>query len=230
MALAFSNQPGCWERHLQRRSEWPDLFSLPAVNQAAVDEAFRKDERERIEAANQFQDLLRDAASLSANVESEQILDLKTKIDKLYQHCMGLGGALEEVTQALLRLHAVIMDAIRKGAANDTVAQAEIEEELTFHQAHIDLLAHPIVAHLLRQDGPIVASELAAALLCEQVESVRAAVSIFDSQQLDLLLTDTTQLATKFTEDDPRTPQLREKIQVIADYMRELQGTGSQLV
>jgi hypothetical protein len=71
MTLHFSQQPGCWERHLQRQYENP-LFTDVAqpLTQQKIDAARRQDENETQAFKKSFQALLEEVAALDARVGS----------------------------------------------------------------------------------------------------------------------------------------------------------------
>ena len=88
--LRFSAKPGMWERQLQRKYENPRLFPAgPAIVQATVDAARQRDARERQAFREDFKQLCADMAALRGAIESEKILQLKERIDKLYLECMA---------------------------------------------------------------------------------------------------------------------------------------------
>ena len=205
--LRFSAKPGMWERQLQRKYENPRLFPAgPAIVQATVDAARQRDARERQAFREDFKQLCADMAALRGAIESEKILQLMERIDKLYLECMaqatakdgGSTGArpleanagakdLAAEKNALRKLHDVVVATLVQAAASDPLARDEIAQEQAAHQLHQELLEYPLVAQLLRADSPIAADELAATLLTEAGTSFPGVLSLFDAQQLQEL-------------------------------------------
>ena len=92
--LRFSAQPGMRERQLQRKYKNPRLFPTgPALVQATVDAARQRDTRERLAFREDFKQLCAEMAALQGAVESDKILQLKERIDKLYIECMAQATA-----------------------------------------------------------------------------------------------------------------------------------------
>ncbi len=94
--LRFSAKPGMWERQLQRKYENPRLFPTgPALVPATVDAARQRDARECQAFREDFKQLCADMAALQGAIESEKILQLKERIDKLYLECMAQATAMD---------------------------------------------------------------------------------------------------------------------------------------
>ena len=202
--LRFSANPGMWERQLQRKHENPRLFPASStIVQATVDAARQRDARERQAFHANFKQLCAEMAALQGAIESEKILQLKERIDKLYLECMaqatardggstGNAGAVSSEDMAaeknaLRKLHDVVVATLVQAAANDPLARDEIAQEQAAHQLHQELLEYPLVGQLLRADSPVAADELVATLLSETGTSFPGVLSLFDAQQLQEL-------------------------------------------
>ncbi len=186
--LYFSAKPGCWERHLQRKYQYPALFpEAEHLSQTAVNAAQRQDEGERIAFTQDFNELLEKVIHLKAQEDSEVILELKDRIDRLYEHCSGLGGDYMAEKAGLKKLNGLIMNAIRSTATLDEQAMAELDKESQARDTHFHLLEYPLIAHLLRPDTPVTQEEIVPTLLCEEEGALRAAMSIFDAEHQQLL-------------------------------------------
>lgn len=225
MRISFSTDPGCRERHLQRKHNNP-LFSEAdrAITQSQVEEARQQDEAEQARFRQEFHALLQEAVKLDANVENDAILQLKERIDKLYLLCMGFGGDFTKEKQGLLKLHDALMTALRRATASDAVALAEIEQEQVAHKIHLQLLEYPIVAHLLRADSPVGEHELLATLLSEADESLHAAMTLFDGPQAEILSRRGSELLTGLKQQGIDVPAAWARLQVIEDHARTVTG------
>lgn len=188
MTSRFSSKPGSHERHLARRHANP-LFSETRrrVSDAELEAARERDEAESADFARDFQTLLEQAVALAPNSPSETVLALKARCDELLDTCAALGGELGGTESAawngLLKLNQVIMASVRRAAGNDALAQSELDDEQAAREIHLRLLAHPLVADLLRPDSPIEADELPAALLSEPAANLDSLCGMFDPQQ-----------------------------------------------
>jgi hypothetical protein len=194
MMLKFSVKPGFWERHMQRKAENPRLFSLAAApQQADVEAARQRDQLERMRFQAAFKQLLQDMVALQGAADTEVVLQLKERIDRLYIHSQG-DASLTSEAEALLKLHTVVMTAVIRASAGDPLAREEIEQEQVAHAMHLRLLEHPLTAHLLRADSPIDADELVPTLLSESPATLRVVLSMFDAAQLYALCGDARRL------------------------------------
>ena len=190
MMLRFSAKPGFWERHIQRKVENPRLFSAAKVaQQADVEAAWQRDQQELARFQADFKQLLEDMVALQGAVDTDVILQLKERIDRLYIHSKGDANLASEA-EALLKLHAVVMMAVMRASADDPLAREEIEQEQAAHAMHLRLLEYPLTAHLLRADSPIAGDELVPILLGESLATLRAVLGMFDPAQLVALCGD----------------------------------------
>ncbi len=184
-AMPFNHPCGAHERHLVRRRGNP-LFAV-ASDEADLAAARERDAAEAAAFNRRFQQLLQRAAALRPNEESEVLLQLKGELDEAYTYCRSLAGDRTPLLRGLERLTAVIMEAVRRGAAGDAQALAELEAEATARESHYQLLAQPLVADLMRRDSPVAADELVPTLLSAGAAELDAALWLFDDDQLAAL-------------------------------------------
>jgi len=129
MALLFSRSPGCQESHLKRCYHNALLQTDQRLTQEDVNEAHQADLNELEQFRDEFTRLMNQAVSLESTTESDIILKLKEDLDRLYEQCAGLTGDTRAYKKGISKLTQVVMQAIRKGAGNDPVALAELEQE-----------------------------------------------------------------------------------------------------
>ncbi len=218
MSLAFSAQPGRRERHLRRRHD-NLLFGESArqVTDAQIAAARSADDQEAREFAADFRALLADVAELAAQVDSEVVLDLETRIDRLYEQCAGLGGVHDSELQSLARLHELVLRAIRTGARGDPLADRELQEREAARALHMQMLRHTLVADLLHPDSPIGADELVPTLLSEEEPALRAALTLLDPQQRRTLCTQARALLLQCTRNGNYLPSAQARLQIMEE-------------
>jgi hypothetical protein len=216
--LRFSAFPGFWERHLQRKFQYPQLFTDgSAVAQAGVDAARQRDIQEAQQFQADFAALLHEMAALRGAVETDQVLLLKERIDRLYILCVGLAGDLAAERRALVKLHDVVMGALAGVAGDDPLARDELAQEQAAHQLHLQLLECPLTASLLRADSPIAEDELAATLLAEDEEGLRVALGLFDARQCEMLYLAARELTDVAVGRGAEAATLRHRLAVMQD-------------
>ena len=216
MSLHFSEYPGRRERHLRRKQDNP-LFPATErqISADALEEAQRLDHEELVAFITDFRALVQEAVSLKPNEGSEVILGLKERLDQAYEQAAGLADDQAETKRAIKQLVGIIMDAVRKGASLDPAALLELEQEEQARNAHFKLLEHALVADLLDPASVIKGHELAASLLSAPGSELEHVLTLFDREQLMLLIADCERLL-----DTVDNPQARDRLQQIRDRSR----------
>jgi hypothetical protein len=186
----FRPWPGPRERQLKRRYRNPLFGEAGArLSQAEVDAARAADLAELNAFTEALRALVEEAMALPARADSEVILRLEERCDQLYEQCAGLGGELTAEREAIKRLTHVVMKAVWRGAGNDTVASAELEQQDSARAQHYALLGHALIADLLRPDTLVPPDELVPTLLSEDEAAVRAAMGLFEPHQRQAIVT-----------------------------------------
>lgn len=216
MTLQFSAHPGSRERHLRRRAANP-LFAaaLRGVTQADINAAQAEDQRDAQDFLERFRALVQRAVELKPNEESQTILDLKASLDHAYVECAAMAGDHQPIQDALRKLIEVMMGAVRAAAGDDPKAQAELDDEERARRAQFELLHHPLVADLMHPATPIDREELVAALLSDTDEAIRAALWLFEPEQLDEIREEARDLAIALRNKGDELPELWEKMKLL---------------
>lgn len=185
MIIKTSKFPGSYERHLLRCENNP-LFE---TQQIALDDDnllnSQKQDHEEIEQFNRdFNQALQETIQLTASVESDIILALKDRLERLYHQACRIGDQQQDIKIALQKLLTLIMTSIRQGAGNDTQAHQELDQEDQARTAHFKLLESAFVADLLMPESVIKASQLIPSLLSSSKDDLALVVQLFDEKQL----------------------------------------------
>jgi hypothetical protein len=187
--IKFSAEPGAYERHLQRKVNNP-LFpeSDQQLLAAEVDQAREKDQQDLRAFLDSFQETVKEAATLDHSVDSDIVLDLKERLERLYVSSASLAGDLDTYQQALLKLIDICMASIRRGAEDDPVAQKKIDEEIQARRIYFKLLDTPLVADLMRGDEIVSADDLIPTLLTQADAELVNTLELFEAEHLELIL------------------------------------------
>lgn len=216
MDLHLSEQPGPHERHVRRKLHNP-LF--PAAQRLPDPEllhaAQRRDLEEQEAFLAEFHALVREAAELAPNAESEVIIALRDRLDRAYVMAAGLRGNHTKLTDALKRLIDSITLAMRRAAADDPQAAFELNAETEARRHHYELLQHPLVSDLIRPDSPIAPDELAATLLSEPEAAVRAAAWVFAPEELTVIVDSARSLLAHLETEGPVASDLRRRLEAL---------------
>ncbi len=187
--LKFTPLSGAYERSLQRRNNNP-LFPEDQQHptQDELERARMKDQQDLGAFMEEFQTTLKQATELLGTVESEIVLDLKEKLERLYVTSASLSQDMQQIRQALMKLLNVCMLTIRKGAADDPVAIKKLDEEEQARQIYFSLMETPLVADLIRADDVISENDLIPCMLSESEEGLKNVMDLFEPEQLNALL------------------------------------------
>jgi hypothetical protein len=187
--VSFSPFPGAYERHLQRKYNNP-LFpaSQQHLLQAEVEQARQRDQQDLQAFLEAFQETVKQASALTGSVDSEVVLDLKEKLERLYVTSSGLAGELGTYQDALLKLIRVCMQTIRSGASDDVIALRKLDEEDQARTVYFAMLESPLVAELMRGDDIIQADELVPTVLSLNLGQLTTVLALFEPEYLEQLI------------------------------------------
>lgn len=185
--LQFDPRPGPQERQLKRRYRNPLFGARQHPSKDDLTQARVEDHTDAQVFVKDLKALFDEAAKMAAHVESDVVLALKERCDKLYEQGSGLGMELDKELAALQHLTQVIMKVVWQGAGNDAQARSELEQEEQARVEHYRLLAFPLIADLLNPESPIAEEDLVPVLLSENVQEVTEALRLFDPVQRQAL-------------------------------------------
>jgi len=204
MTIALSQLPGRHERHYRRRIENPLFPGDPVkLDEAVLLEMQRLDHEELLAFLAELRETVQRAVDLKPNVGSEVVLELKERLDRLFEVSAGLADDQGGNQSAIQQLLEVIMRNVERGAAGDSQAIDELAQERVARAAHFELLACPMVADLLHPQSAIGAEDLAPSLLSESEQGLAKALQLFDLEQLSQLFADAQQCLAVCREPPP---------------------------
>ncbi len=198
MKFIPSQNPGAFERHLIRKDKNP-LFEerQTVVNSDTLMEAQQKDHDILQKFMLDFRDVMSQTVSFKPNEESEIILEVKDKLDKLYATSVSIADDQQKVRESIKKLLTIIMKSVRKGAENDAHALQELEQEDMAREANYAFLESKLVADILDPDSPIENEDLIPTLLSANKDDLALASQLFDQEQLTYILTEAESLLNK---------------------------------
>jgi len=215
-SIKFSPQPGAYERHLQRKYQNP-LFPTSDKASFAIEvaQAREKDQQDFRAFLEAFETTVQETAELAGSVESEILLDLKEKLERLYVHATSLSGDLDQYSQALLKLIEVCMTGIRNSAKDDPMALKKLDEETMARQVYFELLTTPLVADLMRGDEIIQQDELIARILSEAEADLPRVMELFEPEHQQHILAAAKELVAKLNVGDREAFSIDNKLETI---------------
>lgn len=219
-----SENPGAHERHLIRRSN----NVLFGARQVEVDsdslQLCQKLDHDILQQfMEDFRDVMTKAINLKPNEDSEVILEVKDKLDKLYAASVSVADDQVRVQESIQKLLAVVMQSVRKGAGDDAHALKELDQEDAAREANFAFLESKLVADILDPDSPIENDDLIPTLLSADKDDLALACQLFDQEQLSFLLIEGEKLLNKLDAEGHDVKQAAENFVFMEGYFQFLE-------
>ncbi len=229
MTFIPSENPGAFERHLLRRADNP-LFGdrKTEIDSDALMDVQKKDHDILQQFMLDFRDVMGKAVSLAHNEESEVILEIKDKLDKLYASSVSVADDQTRVQESIKKLLGVVMAAVRKGAGDDAHALQELDQEEQARKLHFEFLESKLVADILDPDSPIENEDLVPTLLSAGKDDLALACQLFDEEQIKYLLAESEKLLNKLDAEGEDVQSAAENFVFIEGYLQFLQQQQQQ--
>ncbi len=217
-----SDHPGSYERHLYRKVDNPLFANQIELNDDTLEEAQRQDHEVIVQFMQVFQETLEKTVALKGTEESDVVLELKDRLDKLYEQASAIGDDQTKIREAIVKLLQLIMTSVRKGAGDDAHAHQELDQEEEARKAHFALLESSIVADLLNPESPIAEDELVPVLLSAKKDDLALVVQIFDEEQIQMVIKESAKLVGALDKQGIDTKQASENAVFIQGYLEYL--------
>ncbi len=223
-----SENPGSHERHLIRRHE-NSLFEdrKSKVSSDSLMEVQKKDHDILQNFMLDVKGVMTQAVSLKPNEDSEIILEVKDKLDKLFASSVTVADDQTRVKESIKKLLGVIMASVRKGAGDDAHALQELEQEDMAREANFAFLESQLVADILDPDSPIDDEDLIPTLLSAEKDDLALANQLFDMDQLSFILTQGEDLLNKLEKEGHDVKTAAENFVFIEGYKQFLEQQTS---
>ena len=184
--LQWSDHPGCFERHLQRKYKNP-LFPPEAriVTQEQIDTAREKDRLEAEEFREQIGTALKPLKDLTAEnraIPTTVLFNCRRRIDELFHRAAQLGGNLSQERGKLRKMQSIVTEMVASLPLKAELRQEWSEAVAMKTQFQNQFENNCFLAQALRSDSPITSGEFAAALLTEEPEVIRTVVELLDQR------------------------------------------------
>lgn len=224
-----SVNPGAFERHLIRRNE-NILFQArqTEVTSDTLQENQKKDHDILQQFMSDFRDVMSQAVTLKPNEDSEVILEVKDKLDKLYATSVSVADDQARVRESIKKLLDVIMNSVRKGAGDDSHAIQELQQEEAARKANFAFLESKLVADILDPDSPIENDDLIPTLLSAEKDDLALATQLFDEEQMAFLLSEGENLLNKLEKEGHDVKAAAENFVFMEGYLEYLKSNNQE--
>ena len=219
-----SENPGAHERHLIRRHQ-NILFAERSteIGSDSLQQTQKLDHDILQQFMLDFREVMNATVALKPNEDSEVILAVKDKLDKLYATSNSVADDQTKVQQSLRKLIDVVMQSVKKGAENDPQAMQELAQEESAREAHFAFLQSKLVADILDPDSPIENEDLLPTLLCAEKDDLALATQLFDKEQITFILQQGKVLLDQLNSDGQDITQAAENYVFMEGYLKFLE-------
>jgi hypothetical protein len=181
--LEWSRNPGCFERHLQRKCGNP-LFppEVRDVTQREIADARKRDSIEAEDARNRFLALIRRIAANPGTVPTTEALDVRKEFDDLLTRAAEIGDVLKDDMPEIFQMYeSVVRDILASSNGHPDLGR-KLGNALTLSAERRKLFNNSFVAQLRRPDTPIQPNEVVPSLLGETPNTIRLMVEMLSDQ------------------------------------------------
>lgn len=224
MTFIPSENPGAFERHLIRKNNNP-LFMQRAtkVSSDTLREAQEKDHEILKKFMMDFKETMLKAIDLKPNEDSEVILEIKDSLDKLYATSAVVADDQTRLQESIKKFLTIIMQAVRKGAADDTHALQELDQEEAAREANFSFLQSKLAADILDPDSPIEDVDLVPALLSATKDDLAISTQLFDYEQINYILIEAEKLLNQLEAEGHELKEAAENYVFMEGYKHFLE-------
>ena len=162
----WSDNPGCFERHLQRR-EGNMLFppERRIVSKKEIDEAQEKDRIEQEQLTPKIKSFLERLNTFDDHMKPDQASILLKEIQELLEEAASIGGAIETYVQPLKSTEENLIELLNEAIPDGVELLKKAHSLSVFKRS-------PYIAHFSRKDSPISKDEEIPTLLSEDLETI----------------------------------------------------------
>lgn len=181
ISVEWSEAPGCFERHLQRRHRNP-LFPIErrAIANADVVIARARDKADLGELRLRIWALAEKVVNLKGTTTFHECVVLREEIENLLLRCAEVSGGAAEEKAKLQSMYDGLVDMMRQACSPENRQKLDdaIAQSASLQRMH----GHEFFAQLRRSDTPICGGDVIPSLLSESVETIRMYVSYFGKE------------------------------------------------
>ena len=218
LELVWSQNPGCYERHLQRMCQ--NALFPPAsrvVTQREIDSARLLDVSDAERLREKVRLLIETKVSGNNAMEISIVVDVVKKIDKLLDRVAAIGGqGGDDIAKSLTSLRNASIGSWRKCLQDmgNTQALHALDEAERFVEENMERFRNGFNAQMSKLDLP---EDIVPALLSENAHAISVVLKLMgnESDTRENLCVAGIRLLSENLHANPPVPQLEEKLRVL---------------
>ncbi len=217
VSLSWSDNPGAFEQHLQRRNNNP-LFppNRRIVKQADIGAATARDQRDYQALIARRVRLLEDTLRLPDIVSPSQINELRERVEELIRDAVGVGGPAFQLAERMKEHRQRLIESWREALSGNAEALRRLDEADEHWHTGAAIFDSPFIAQMTRKDGPIPSGDAIPALLSEKPQTIATAMSLFkDPQKKAIIQAEAASILSTALKSGATIDRLEEKLQAL---------------
>jgi hypothetical protein len=211
--LLWSSNPGAYEMQLKRRcnnSYFP--ISKQVVSEEDLVEAIRIDSDDYELAKEMLLDLDREMDGLGSNGTSGDAIKIRKRLEEIISFSMGVGGRAYEIASMAGEVRKVVISELKQSFSNDKNTLSIIERADILYKKNNRIFHTPVVAQIVRKNGPINQEDTIATILSEDAQTISLMKNFFKGKKGTIVAQGALELLQKGLDSGYTDPEYEEKL------------------
>ncbi len=212
--LLWSQNPGAYERHLQRRYNNP-LFppNRQRVTLQELRSARARDQANAAAVRQEFYSFVRELDLPDDFMTLTEFNTLRKRTEDLHERALAVGGDVSDVVNGLIGLRKVLIQSVQEGASNNPDALSAIQKAESRYQAYARWAHIPVVMQNIQDMFP--GEELVPALLTEDPDTIRTVMGGLDDRIKKIVREEAINLVLQVAAEGKAIPRIGEKLDAL---------------
>jgi hypothetical protein len=185
------------------------------VSQADINTARLRDYQDYEGVKARMIRLAEDLVRLPDHGSSSQVNTLRERMDELIQEAVGVGGRAQELALRVRELRQTLMRSWRAAVTGDADALRALDQAQQFWRANGPVFETPLIAQMIRENGPTPASDVIPALLSEQPETIATFMNWIKDPQKKAIQAQAASILKSATNSGATINRLDEKVRAL---------------
>jgi len=215
--FSWSDNPGCFERHLKRRYMNP-LFPVERrrVTASQVAEAKIRDTEDAARVREEFSKIGSDVLSMpDLHLTPDQVESLRRRIDDLIEMACGVGGTALDIAVKALEAREIMMKSYAEAVKDDPRAREALQKAEDFYRNTRFRFINPFLAQRERKDTPILPEEILPSLMTEDPDTIRGCLAMISNEMAIMMRVKAEELVRSVLEQGITLPSIEEKLKAL---------------
>lgn len=218
--LKWSQAPGCFERHLQRRYANP-LFphGQRSVTLEDITAAQLKDLHDYNQLRDSFLTFVQKTSELPSIMSAIRVSSLRQEIERLIERATEIGLLAQEIRTVLVETRRDMLATLRQSVKAYPTALEALDKANRQYDSSWPLISNHFIAQLSRSDSPIINEDIVPSLLSEDLDTVKLATKYLSNDTISGIAKATHETVESVDSDTRKSYRLDEKLKLINEAL-----------